>query len=151
MPERVRTKAASLLILLTAMTSFTILPVTVRSSQAQEFGPEVTEFLDFLRQEDEELEFQIARDEISRKDYVRAKNRIAVMRHTVIEIAQKSGKDIVPELHVVTASELTQVLDGGLKVIKGIKPGTVVEERWRYLGHATRGEVFYIFERIKKR
>jgi len=142
---------ARLPILLLAFAIYVVLPVAVRSNQEHEFGPEVSEFLDFLRQEDEELEFQIARDEISRKDYVRAKNRIAIMRETVTEIARNSGKDIVPELHVVTASELTQVLDGGMKAIRGVKPGTVVEERWRYLGRATKGEIYYIFERVKKR
>lgn len=126
-------------------------PVVAQSDQEGGLGPEITAFLDFLRQEEEELEFQISHEEISRKDYVRAKNRFAIMRQTVLDIAHKTGKDVVPELQVVTTAELYQVLDGGMKSLRGIKPGSVVEERWRYLGRATKGEIYYIFERIKKR
>lgn len=126
-------------------------PALAHSSQDDGFGPEVTAFLDFLRQEEEELEFQISHSEISRKDYVRAKNRFSVMRQTVLDIARTTGKDIVPELQVVTIAELSQVLDGGTKSLKGVKPGDIVEQKWRYLGRSTKGEVYYIFERLKQK
>lgn len=125
-------------------------PVVAQSDQEGAVGPEVTAFLDFIRQEEEELEYQISHQEIPRKDYVRAKNRFSIMRQAVLDIAHKTGKDIVPELQVVTTAELYQVLDGGLKSLRGIKVGGIVEERWRYLGRVTKGEVYYIFERIKK-
>lgn len=146
--ERMRFVSASRAIQLFALMALFSLPATF--SQEEGFGPEVTAFLEFLRQEEEELEYQITHDEISRKDYTRAKNRISIMRQTVEEIARKTGKDIVPELHVVTTSELSQVLDGGMKSLRGVRPGTVVEERWRYVGRATKGEIYYIFERIRK-
>jgi hypothetical protein len=133
------------------MTFFAVSPVAAQGDQEGGVGPEITAFLDFIRQEEEELEFQISHEEISRKDYVRAKNRFSVMRQTVLDIVHKTGKDIVPELQVVTTAEIYQVLDGGIKSLRGIKPGGIVEEKWRYLGRATKGEVFYIFERIKKR
>ncbi len=121
------------------------------AERQEAYGSEVREFLRLMQHEENELEFQIQHNEISRKDYTRAKHRITLMRETVLDIVRKSGADIVPELHIVTSAELDQVLDGGLKSLRGVKAGSIVEERWRYLGRATRGEIFYIFERIRKK
>ncbi len=116
-----------------------------------DLGPNVKSFLDFLEQEQSELEFQIEHDEISRRDYTRAKNRFAIMRETVLEMVKKSGQDIVPELHIVTASEIDQVTEKGMRALRGIRVGAIIEDTWRYVGRATRGEVFYIFERLPKK
>ncbi|HEY7543929.1 MAG TPA: hypothetical protein VID27_03560 [Blastocatellia bacterium] len=116
-----------------------------------DYGPNVQSFLDFLQQEEQELEFQIHHDEISRHDYTRAKNRFAIMRETVLGIVRKNGQDIVPELHIVTAQEIDQLTDKGASVLRGIRAGAIIEDTWRYLGRVTRGETFYIFERIAKK
>jgi hypothetical protein len=125
-------------------------PARVVCLQDNEYGPNVKAFLDLMRDEEEELEFQAKNNEIPRRLYVRAKTKIAIMRQTVLNRVKKAGDDIVPELHVVTASEIDQVMENPNGVLRGLKVGSVVEETWLYLGKESRGEVFYVFERIKK-
>ena len=50
------------------------------SLQDENYGPEVKSFLELCHHEEEELEFQIKHAEISRQDYIRSKNRIAIER-----------------------------------------------------------------------
>ena len=120
----------------------------VQSNHSDHFGPEVTAFLELMHQEEVELDFQIRHSEITRKDYTRSKNRIAVLRQTVQSMARETGEDRVPELHVVVAAEVDQIVDGGTRSLKGLKPGTLIEEKWRYLGSVIRGEAFFILERL---
>jgi hypothetical protein len=117
--------------------------------QSNEHGPEVKSFLDLMRHEEDELEFQIRHNEINRRDYTRSKNRIAIHRQTVLNLVKETGEDYVPELHVVAASEVDQLIENGTKALRGLKRGGVIKEKWRYLGSVTKGEVFYIFERLK--
>ena len=121
---------------------------TAQGYQENGYGPEVKSFLDLMKHEEIELEFQIRHNEIARKDYLRSKSRIAIMRATVLSLVKETGEDRVPELHVVAAAEIEQLIEGGLALMKGIKPGEIIKEKWRYLGKTTRGELFYIFERM---
>ncbi|MEW6211234.1 MAG: hypothetical protein AB1631_22905 [Acidobacteriota bacterium] len=116
-----------------------------------DLGPGVKSFLEFLRQEEEELEYQIRHREISRREYTRSKNRFAIMRETVLRSVKKTGQDIVPELHVVTASEIDQLIEKGMRALRGVRAGAIIEDKWRYLGRVSRGEVFYVFERLTKK
>ena len=118
------------------------------AAQSNGYGPEVKSFLDLMRHEEDELEFQITHNEISRVEYTRSKSRIAIHRQTVLDLVKESGTDYVPELHVAAASELDQLIEDGTILIKGIKPGDVIKVKWRYLGSVRRGETFYIFERL---
>lgn len=120
----------------------------IYAGQSNEYGPEVKSFLDLMRHEDDELEFQIRHNEISRREYIRSKSRIAIHRETALKLAKESGTDYVPELHVAAASELDQLIEDGTTLIRGIKAGDVIKEKWRYLGNVRRGELFYIFERL---
>jgi hypothetical protein len=120
----------------------------IHAAQSNGYGPEVKSFLDLMRHEEDELEYQIKHNEISRREYIRSKSRIAIHRETVLVLFRESGTDYVPELHVAAASELDQLIEDGTSLIKGIKPGNVIKEKWRYLGSARRGETFYIFERL---
>jgi len=124
------------------------LPIAARNPQSNGYGPEVRSFLELMRHEDDELEFQIKRNEISRRDYIRSKTQIAIHRQTVLDIVKESGKDYVPEIHVVAAPQLEQLIEDGTKAVKGIKRGDVIAEKWRYMGSVHRGELFYIFERL---
>jgi len=124
---------------------------TDHSNNSDRFGPEVTAFLELIRQEEVELDYQIKHDEISRREYVRSRNRIAILRQAVLSKARETGEDRVPELHVVVASEVDQIVDGGTRALKGVKPGTIIEGKWRYLGSVTRGEVFYTLERLTEK
>jgi hypothetical protein len=116
--------------------------------QSNGYGPELTSFLDLMRHEEDELEFQIKHNEISRPEYIRSKSRIAIQRQMVLNRFKESGVDYVPELYVQTASEIDQVIEDGSILVKTVKPGDVIKEKWRYLGSVRRGETFYIFERL---
>jgi len=134
-----------LLILLQLSASLQVCAATAQSS---EYGPEVKSFLELMRHEEDELDFQIRHSEISRREYVRSKMQIAIHRQTVLELVKESGRDKVPELHVVAASELDQLIEDGTSAIKGVRRGDVIGNKWRYLGGVHRGETFYIFERL---
>lgn len=116
--------------------------------QSSEYGPEVKSFLDFLLHEEDELEFQNRHNEISRRDYLRTKMRIAIHRETVLDLVRETGRDNVPELHIVVAPEVDQLIEDGTSILKAIKRGDVIKDKWRYLGNVHRGEIFYIFERL---
>ncbi len=143
MPERLAIRLS--LLILPLMVSF---QVSGRSAQSNQYGPEVKSFLDLMRHEEDELEFQIKHNEISRLDYLRSKTQISIHRKTVLDLVKQTGEDNVPELHVVVASGLDQLIEDGTSVIKGIKRGDIIKTKWRYLGSVHRGEVFYIFERL---
>src|ERR1044071_9563566 len=116
-----------------------------------EYGPEVKSFLQLMRHEEDELEFQIKHNEISRRDYLRSKTQIAIHRQTVLDLVKETGEDNVPELHVVTMAEVDQLIEDGTRLLKTIKRGEQIGTKWRYLGSVHRGEVFYIFERLSVR
>ena len=142
----------TLLILIGAATSGSVAAQhQTDHSNSDRFGPEVTAFLELMRQEEVELDYQIKHDEISRKEYARSRNRIAILRQAVLSKARETGEDRVPELHVVVASEVDQIVDGGARALKGVKPGSLIEGKWRYLGSVTRGEIFYTFERLTEK
>jgi len=124
------------------------LAITVREPQSGGYGPEVKSFLELMRHEDDELEFQIKHNEISRRDYIRSKTQIAIHRQTVLDLVKETGKDFVPEIHVVAAPQLDQLIEHGTKAVKGIKRGDIISDKWRYMGTVHRGETFYIFERL---
>ena len=122
--------------------------VSGQSTQLDGYGPEVRSFLELMRHEEDELEFQIKHNEIARREYVRSKTQIAIHRQTVLNLVKETGNDYVPELHVVEASGLDQLIEDGTRAIKGIKRGGIIENKWRYLGSVHRGETFYILERL---
>lgn len=136
--------------LLAALCMVHFVKCSALEAQSNEYGPAVTSFLQLMRHEETELEFQIRNNEITRRDYIRSKNRIAIHRLTVIKIVNESGKDHVPELHIVAAPEVDQLIEDGTKALKRIKRGEIIGEKWLYHGSVMRGEVFYIFERVSK-
>jgi hypothetical protein len=120
--------------------------------QAQEvgYGPDVKAFLELCRHEEVELDYQVSHNEITRKDFLRSKNRIAIQREMVLKRVAETGEDVVPDFHVVTGTEIGQLIEDGLKALKGAKPGTVIANKWLYLGTANRNEAYYIFERVQQ-
>jgi hypothetical protein len=116
--------------------------------QSGGYGPEVKSFLEYIHHEEVELNFQIAHNEISRKDYIRSKNRLEVRKQAVLTYAKRTGQDIVPEYTVMATDELGDILPSGIEDLKGHKPGDKINSKWRYVGFAVQGEKFYILERI---
>jgi hypothetical protein len=124
--------------------------VRAQESQTLEYGPDVKAFLELCRHEEVELDYQVAHSEITRKDFIRSKNRIAIQREMVLKRVKETGEDYVPDFHVVTAAEISQLIEDGMKAIKGAKPGKVIANKWIYLGTANRNEAYYIFERMQE-
>src|SRR6516225_10745819 len=93
--------------------------VSGRPPQSGGYGPEVKSFLEYIRHEQVELDFQIAHNEISRKDFARSKNRLEVHKQAVLTRVKRTGEDIVPEYTVMAADELGDILPGGLQDLKG--------------------------------
>lgn len=147
MRTRVAIRIALLILFAIIQSSWNI----AKSNQENGYGPEVKSYLDLLKHEENELEFQIRHNEIARRDYLRSKSRISIIRATVLNMVKETGEDRVPELHVVAASEIGQLIEDGPTVVRGIKPGEVIKEKWRYVGKANRGELFYIFERLSNK
>lgn len=145
-----RTRAVIQICLLTAAVLTLSAASGARQSQENGHGPEVRSFLSLMEDEERELEFQIRNNEISRKGYVRAKTKIAILRQAVLKIVAETGQDIVPELHVVASSEVDQLIEDGSNLVKRARAGAVLAEKWLYRGSVTRGELFYIFERLPK-
>ena len=143
-----RTRLAIQICLLISLQPTLCLAAGGQTAQSDAYGPEVRSFLDLMRHEEDELEFQIKHNEISRREYLRSKMQIAIHRQTVLDLVKATGKDYVPELHVVAASELDQLIEDGTSAIKGIKRGDIIRDKWRYLGNVHKGETFYIFERL---
>jgi hypothetical protein len=119
-----------------------------RAGQSNGYGPEVKSFLEYIRHEEVELNFQITHNEISRKEFNRSKNRLEVQKQAVLTRVRRTGQDIVPEYTVMAADELGDILLNGLEDLKGHKPGEDITAKWRYVGFAILGEKFYILERI---
>jgi hypothetical protein len=124
--------------------------VQAQENQTPEYGPDVKAFLELCHHEEVELDYQISHDEITRKDFIRSKNRIAIQREMVLKRVKETGEDYVPDYHVVTAAEISQLIEDGMKAIKGAKPGKVIANKWVYMGTANRNEAYYIFERVQE-
>jgi hypothetical protein len=134
--------------LLIGFVMFSCAYLRAQDNQEVKYGPDVKAFLDLCRHEEVELDYQIAHNEITRKDFIRAKNRIAIQREMVLHRVKETGEDLVPDLHVVTAAEVSQLIEDGMKALKGAKPGKLIANKWIYLGTANRKEAYYIFERV---
>src|SRR5262249_47473791 len=94
-----------------------------RGPQSNGYGPEVKSFLEYIRHEQVELNFQVQHNEISRKDFTRSKNRLEVQKQAVLTRVRQTGQDIVPEYTVMAADELSDILPNGVDDLKGHKPG----------------------------
>src|SRR5215813_15526582 len=77
-----------------------------RRLQTNGYGPEVKSFLEYIRHEQVELNFQIQHNEISRKDFIRSKNRLEVQKQAVLTRVQQPPKDTLPPYTAMAADEL---------------------------------------------
>jgi TonB family protein len=131
--------------------TLTVAPVSAMQQSRSAYGPVVSAYLTGLAEEFRELDFQLRQREISQSYYERARQRLTILRRFVQLHAAQSHEDSVPELQVLTASELgtlglsTKPKPGALRV------GAVLEERWKLIGSESRGWQFFVFERVNQR
>ncbi|MCU1264831.1 MAG: hypothetical protein JWM21_1149 [Acidobacteria bacterium] len=117
------------------------------TTEDEHFGPVVTAYLGYLRNEQEVVDDRVSRREISRVYYRRNSNRIRALREVAIRIARDSGNDYLPELEAVTGDELRTLFEHPPN-ITSLPIGRVVNNTFRFLGPVRSAEVFYVFARL---
>jgi hypothetical protein len=111
------------------------------------FGPVMRAYLGYLSNEQEVVDDRKSRREISATYYRRNSNRIRALRQMALKLVRDSGNDYVPELEAVAVDELRTLFE------KPPNPTTfrlneVLANKFRFLGAAHTGEMFYLFARL---
>lgn len=111
------------------------------------FGPVLTAYFTNITEELNELEYQIQRQEISRSDYTRSKQRLLLQKQYVERQAIISGEDIIADLQILTVDEITSMLGVSEAKSQSFRVGDVLAGKWQISGIEKRGERFFILER----
>jgi hypothetical protein len=112
-----------------------------------QFGPVVSAYLGYLRNEQEVVDDRASRREINAAYYQRNSNRIRALRQMAIRIARETENDYLPELEAVAGDELRLLFERPPR-FQTLRVGEVVQTRFRYLGMVRSGDSFYIFARL---
>lgn len=116
--------------------------------QYGDLGPEMTAYMGFIDAEEAELKHLFDVGEVPPPEYKVSRDRLLALREAALRVSAERGDDVVPDLYILRASELTQVLPEGLAAVKGKKTGSRIGDDWLYHGRIRKGEDFYILERI---
>ena len=114
------------------------------------YGPVITAYFTNITEELNELEYQIQRQEISRNDYTRSKQRLLLQKQYVERQAIISGEDTIPDLQILTMDEITTMLGVSEARSQSFRVGDVLAGKWQISGIEKRGERFFILERSAK-
>jgi hypothetical protein len=114
---------------------------------ASEFGPVVSAYLGYLKNEQEVVDDRNSRHEIKRAYYVRNSNRIRALRQMAIRIARESGNDYLPELEAAARDELGNLFERP-PTPESLLVGEVYNNTFRFLGSVRSGDIFYLFARL---
>jgi hypothetical protein len=112
------------------------------------FGPVVSAYLGYLRNEQEVVDDRASRHEVSAAYYRRNSNRIRALREVAMRIARETANDYLPELEAAARSELGNLFEHPPKKLATLPVGTILNNTFRYLGMVRAGETFYIFARL---
>jgi hypothetical protein len=144
MPTRKSNLALALIVILSTLGSAH--SQTARDSD-QEFGPVVSAYLGYLRNEQEVVDDRASRREISSNYYRRNSNRIKALRQMAIRLARETNNDYLPELEAVAVDEFGLLFERP-RPASSFKVGEVVNNTFRFLGSVRTGEIFYLFARL---
>ena len=111
------------------------------------FGPVMRAYLGYLTNEQEVVDDRNSRREISAVYYRRNLNRIRALRQMAIKLVRDSGNDYVPELEAVAVDELRTLFEKPPNPTT-FRPHEILANKFRFLGVARTGEVFYLFARL---
>lgn len=111
------------------------------------FGPVVSAYLGYLRNEQEVVDDRVSRREVSAAYYRRNSNRIRALREVAMRIARETGNDYLPELEATARDEMRNLFEQPPKP-STLRVGAVLNNTFRYLGKVRAGETFYIFARL---
>ncbi len=111
------------------------------------FGPVMRAYLGYLSNEQEVVDDRNSRKEISTAYYHRNSNRIRALRQMAIKLVRESGNDYVPELEAVSVDELRTLFEKPPNPVN-LRTNEILANKFRFLGVAHAGEVFYLFARL---
>jgi hypothetical protein len=111
------------------------------------FGPVMRAYLGYLSNEQEVVDDRNSRREISAVYYRRNLNRIRALRQMAIRLVRDSGNDYVPELEAVAPDELRTLFEKPPNPTT-FRPNEILSNKFRFLGVAHTGEMFYLFARL---
>ena len=98
------------------------------------YGPAVNAYLTGLGEELNELEYQLRRQEISRADYERAKQRLTILRRFVERYAAENPEDIVPEYQALAEDELNTLGLSRDYQTNELIAGMELDGQWKIIG-----------------
>lgn len=113
-----------------------------------DYGPVVKAYLTGLDEEVTELEFQFRHKEITREVYERTKQRLAVRRRYVEQMAAKTTEDRVPELQVLADDELVFLKLGFDPDLDQLELGAELGGRWRVVSIEKMRDRFFVLEKL---
>jgi hypothetical protein len=111
------------------------------------FGPVMRAYLGYLTNEQEVVDDRNSRREISTIYYHRNSNRIRALRQMAIKLVRQSGNDYLPELEAVAVDELRTLFEMPPNPTS-FRTNEILANKFRFLGVAHAGEVFYLFARL---
>ena len=114
------------------------------------FGPVVNAYLTGLEEELNELEFQLTPEEISRADYLRARQRMTIVRRFVGAYAAGNNEDLVPEFQVLTDDELPTLGLRSRPDPNSLTQGQVLDNQWRLISIERSKPRFFVFELLSQ-
>jgi len=121
----------------------------VAQQNRNKYGPVVNAYLTALTEEVSELEYQLNRREISRSDYQRSRQRLGLLRRFVEQRAAESREDYVPELEILSEDEFGAVGLKGKADLKELKPGDMIDRRWKLLAIERGRTPIFVIERLE--
>lgn len=128
-------------------------PVVAQPKRAP-YGPVVKAYLTGLDEELSELEFQLRHQEISRADYLLARQRLAILRRAVERRAAERREDIVPEYQVLAEGELGTLGLSQQYQVEELVDGAELEGQWKIVEVQFGGERkltrFFVLERLQR-
>ena len=149
MQRAMRRKRCSLILLLAL-----ICAAGTRTALAQhkpnnttEFGPIVSTYLGYLKNEQEVVDDRASRHEVTRAYYTRNSNRIRALRQIAVRMARENGNDYLPELEAAARDEFGNLFESPPK-LSTLRIGEVYRNTFRFLGTVRSGDTFYVFARL---
>ncbi|MCW5970335.1 MAG: energy transducer TonB [Blastocatellales bacterium] len=113
------------------------------------YGPVVNSYLLGLAEELGELEFLVARGEITRQSFERARARLTVARRYVERTAKERREDRVPAFQVLAADELNALGPGLAPAVDELRLGATVRQKWKLVAIEEAPARFYVFEALR--
>lgn len=103
------------------------------------YGPAVKAYLTGLSEELNELDYQLRREEITRSEYERAKQRLTILRQFVERYVAENREDIVPEYQALAEDELATL--GLVREYKAneLIAGVELDDQWKIVWVQTAG------------